>query len=62
MKLAIDERVRERFPDLVVLVTEIRDVEVQESSDELEKFKLEVYERVKSRYNLESLKDDPTVR
>ncbi|MCS7133136.1 MAG: phenylalanine--tRNA ligase beta subunit-related protein [Aigarchaeota archaeon] len=62
MKLAIDERVRERFPDLVVLVTEIRDVRVRENSDELEKFKLEVYERVKSRYNLESLKDDPTVR
>ncbi|MDW8022025.1 MAG: phenylalanine--tRNA ligase beta subunit-related protein [Nitrososphaerota archaeon] len=62
MKLVVDERVRECFPDLVVLVTEIRDVEVQESSDELEKFKLEVYERVKLRYNLESLKDDPTVR
>ncbi|MCX8188008.1 MAG: phenylalanine--tRNA ligase beta subunit-related protein [Nitrososphaeria archaeon] len=62
MKLVVDERVRECFPDLVVLVTEIRDVRVQESSDELEKFKLEVYERVKLRYNLESLKGDPTVR
>ena len=62
MKLLIDEPVKERFPDLIVLLAEVEAVEVRERSDELEKFKLEVYERVRSRYDLENLKDDPVVR
>lgn len=62
MELVIDERVRERFPDLLVLLTKINYVEVQDVSEELERFKLEVYERIKSRFTLESLKDDPAVR
>ena len=62
MKLLIDGPVKERFPDLIVLLSEIEAVEVRERSDELEEFKLEVYERVRSRYDLENLKDDPVVR
>ena len=62
MKLLIDEPVKERFPDLIVLLAEIEAVEVRERSDELEEFKLEVYERVRSRYDLENLKDEPVVR
>jgi len=62
MKLVIDERVKESFPDLVVLLAEIRDVEVRETSDDLEGFKLEVYERIRSRYDLENLKNDPVIR
>lgn len=62
MELVIDEKVRERFPDLLVLLTKIDCVKVQEASDELERFKLEVYERVRSRYTLESLKDDPIIK
>lgn len=62
MKLVIDESVKERFPDLVVFLTRIDGVEVQEVSDELERFKLEVYQRIKSRYTLENLKDDRVIR
>ncbi|MEM2470580.1 MAG: phenylalanine--tRNA ligase beta subunit-related protein, partial [Nitrososphaerota archaeon] len=62
MELIIDEKVRERFPDLLVLLARLDSVEVRKVSEELEKFKLEVYERVRSRYTLESLKDDPVVK
>ncbi|MEM3620875.1 MAG: phenylalanine--tRNA ligase beta subunit-related protein [Nitrososphaerota archaeon] len=62
MELIIDEKVRERFPDLLVLLARLDSVEVRKASEELEKFKLEVYERVRSRYTLESLKDDPVVK
>jgi len=60
--LLIDEDVRGRFPDLHVLLVEIDGVEVVERLEELERFKEEVYARIRSRFNLETLKDEPIIR
>jgi len=62
MRLLIDESVRSRFPDLLVLLTEIDGVEVKAELEALEKFKEEVYARIRSRFDLETLKDEPTIR
>ena len=60
--MIIDENVRSRFPDLSVLLVEIDGVEVKEKRDDLEEFKKEVYERIRSRFDLETLKDEPMMR
>jgi len=62
LKLIIDEEVKDRFPDLNVLLTEIDSVKVSEYSQELEEFKLEICDKLRKRYRLESLKDDPLVK
>jgi len=62
MRLVIDDEVRRLFPDLSVLLAELGDLSVRERDEELEKFKLEVYGRIRARYRLEDLKDDPVVR
>ncbi|MCD6420868.1 MAG: hypothetical protein J7L17_00465, partial [Thaumarchaeota archaeon] len=62
MRIVIDDEVRRLFPDLSVLLAELRDLVVRERDEELEKFKREVYERIRSRYRLEDLKDDPVVK
>lgn len=62
MRLVVDEEVRERFPDLNVLLTELDGLKILQKSEELERFKEEVYERIRSRFSLDSLKDDPLIR
>ena len=62
LKLVIDEEVRDRFPDLNVLLMELDSVKVLEYSEELERFKSEIYDKLRKRYKLESLKDDPLVK
>ena len=62
MRLVVDEEIRERFPDLNVLLTEIDGLKVFPRSDELERFKEEVYERIRSRFTLDLLKDYPIIR
>jgi len=62
LKLVIDEEVRNRFPDLNVLLMELDSVKVLEYSEELERFKSEIYDKLRKRYKLESLKDDPLVK
>ena len=62
MRLVVDEEVRERFPDLNVLLTELNGLKILQRSEELERFKEEVYERIRSRFSLDSLKDDPLIR
>ncbi|MCD6312970.1 MAG: hypothetical protein J7L79_04085 [Thaumarchaeota archaeon] len=62
MRLLVDEEIRERFPDLNVLLTEIDGLKVFPRSDELERFKEEVYERIRSRFTLDLLKDYPIIR
>lgn len=62
LKLIIDEEVKDRFPDLNVLLMELESVRVSEYSEELEKFKLDVYDKLRKRYRLETLKDDPLVK
>jgi len=62
LRLIIDEEVKDRFPDLNVLLMGIDSVEVSEYSQELEEFKLEICDKLRKRYRLESLKDDPLVK
>ncbi|HDJ66087.1 MAG TPA: hypothetical protein ENF33_00015 [Nitrososphaeria archaeon] len=62
LKLIIDEEVKDRFPDLNVLLMELESLKVLEYSEELEKFKSEIYGKLRKKYRLESLKDDPLVR
>ena len=58
----IDKPVRERFPDLDVVVRCIRGVEVKPYDEELERLKQEVCNQVRGKYTLEDLKDTPTIR
>ncbi len=62
LRLIIDEEVKDRFPDINVLLMVIDSVKVSEYSQELEEFKLEIYDKLRKRYRLESLKDDPLVK
>jgi len=62
MEIFIESDVRERFPDLKVLLRELDGLKVSPMLEELEKFKLEVYERIRSRFRLEDLKDEPLIR
>lgn len=58
----MSDEVRSKFPNLHVLLRRIDDVSVRERSEELERFKIEVCQRIRSRFSLESLKDDPVIR
>lgn len=62
MRLVLDEEVRERFPDLRVLLAELDNLRVLPRSDELEGFKSEAYERIRSRFSLDSLRGHPIIR
>jgi len=58
----IGTQVKTRFPELTVLTCNIKDVKVEKRSIELEKFKNEIMEQVKEKYDLESLKNLSTFR
>jgi DNA/RNA-binding domain of Phe-tRNA-synthetase-like protein len=62
MRMIVSDEVRSKFPDLHVLLKRIDGVSVRERSEELERFKAEVYQRIRSRFSLRSLKDDPVIR
>jgi DNA/RNA-binding domain of Phe-tRNA-synthetase-like protein len=62
MRMIVSDEVRSKFPDLHVLLKKIDGVSVRERSEELEGFKAEVYQRIRSRFSLGSLKDDPVIR
>lgn len=62
MTLEYSEKLRERFPDLRVLTTRITGVGVRRESAELQKFREEVVEEVRKKYDLDELKDVPIFR
>ena len=62
MKLIIDESVAKRFPELIVPIRVFQEVIISKSHPDLERFKEEVYARIKGKYTIESLKDSPRVR
>lgn len=62
MLLDIDESIKERFPDLVVLMNRLTAVRVASSVVPLEEFKQTVADTVSNKYNLETLKDVPVFR
>ena len=58
----IDSRVRETFPDLNILTTSMHNITVERESSDLEKFKKTVISRIRSQYDIETLKDIPELR
>jgi DNA/RNA-binding domain of Phe-tRNA-synthetase-like protein len=53
---------RNRFPNLKVLAFSVKDVKVTKRKDELEEFKQLVFDEVRKRYSLETVKDVPVFR
>ena len=62
MKLIIDVKLKTRFSDLTVLTCNIKDVKVEKQNAELEKFKGEITEKAKEKYDLNSVRNLPTFR
>ncbi|MEM1601655.1 MAG: phenylalanine--tRNA ligase beta subunit-related protein [Candidatus Bathyarchaeia archaeon] len=62
MRIYIDKKVREDFPDLEILATLMENLKVRGEDPDLETLKANVFAEIKSKYNIESLKDTPSVR
>ncbi len=58
----IDQKIKERFPDLDVRFEEVEGLTIKRASDTLEAFKSQVIGEIKVTYALETLKDDPQMR
>jgi DNA/RNA-binding domain of Phe-tRNA-synthetase-like protein len=54
--------VSERFPELSIGVGIINNVHVENENEQIKRLKKAVYEEVRAKYNIETLKDNPTVR
>jgi len=62
MSLTISEEVRRNFPDLHVLTSCVEGVTVKKSDSNLESFKEDVIQEVRSTFDIETLKDRPILR
>jgi DNA/RNA-binding domain of Phe-tRNA-synthetase-like protein len=62
LEIMIVPDLRNRFPDLKVLAFSVKDVKVAKRKDELEEFKKLVFDEVRKRYSLETVKDVPVFR
>jgi len=62
MDLKIDAQLKTRFPELKVLICEIKGVKVEKRNVELEKFQNEITKQVREQYDLESLKNVSSFR
>jgi DNA/RNA-binding domain of Phe-tRNA-synthetase-like protein len=51
-----------RFPELAICIGIINNVHVEKENMQIQKLKKAVYEAVRTKYNIETLKDNPTVR
>jgi DNA/RNA-binding domain of Phe-tRNA-synthetase-like protein len=51
-----------RFPELAICIGIINNLHVGKENVQIQKLKKTVYEEVRTKYNLETLKDNPTVR
>ncbi|MFH2110456.1 MAG: phenylalanine--tRNA ligase beta subunit-related protein [Candidatus Bathyarchaeota archaeon] len=60
--LRLDPRLRERFPDLNAEIIHFRGVHVERQDQRLEEYKDMVALRLKERWNLDQLRDDPMFR
>jgi len=54
--------VSEKFPKLAICIGVISNVRVEKENSQTKDLKRTVYSEVKAKYNIESLKDNPTVR
>ena len=62
MTLKIDSKLSARFPDLNAFTFQVDDVTIHKRDAELEKFKREVIKKVREKYDLDAVKDQPTFR
>jgi DNA/RNA-binding domain of Phe-tRNA-synthetase-like protein len=54
--------VSDRFPELAVCIGTITDVHNEKENERIEQLREAVYQEVKTKHNIETLKDNPTVR
>lgn len=57
MYVLINQRIKNRFPDLNILLTQIDDVNISKENSQLQELKREVEYGINKNYNLETLKD-----
>ena len=57
-----NSEVSRRFPELSICVGIINSVHVEKENEHIKRLKKAVYEEVRAKYNIETLKDNPTVR
>lgn len=62
MNLEYSEEIKDRFPSLEVRTALVEGVEVEGGSDELNRFKEEIVGGIRSKYDLDGLKDVPLFR
>ena len=55
-------QVSEKFPELAICIGIINNVHVERENGQIKELKKSVYEEVRTKYNIETLKDNPTVR
>jgi len=62
MWLKVEAELASRFPELKALVARVHGIAVRKESPELEEFKQSVVQDLKSRYSLDSIKNQPVFR
>ena len=62
LKVVIADDVTSKFPDLMVVVRDVRGVKVSETDPRLEEFEEGIFAEVKRRFTLDGLKDEPVFR
>jgi DNA/RNA-binding domain of Phe-tRNA-synthetase-like protein len=62
MNLKIDAQLKTRFSDLTALTCNVKDIKVEKQNVVLEKFKDEITEKAREKYDLDSVKNLPTFR
>jgi DNA/RNA-binding domain of Phe-tRNA-synthetase-like protein len=62
MILKIDKQLRNNFPDINVILIQINDVKIKNIDDQLEKNKVKIIKNIRRKYEINSLKDQPTIK
>jgi len=62
MHVRVDAKIKEDFPNLLILTALIKGLEIKKKDARLESLKMKVINEVKDKYNITSLKDLPTIR
>lgn len=57
-----DTQVMAKFPELAICIGAINNVHPEKDNEQIQKLRKTVYEEVRSKYNIETLKDNSTVR
>lgn len=57
-----DSEISARFPELSICIGIINKVHIEQENEQIQKLKKSVYEEVRAKYDIETLKDNSTVR